>query len=45
MEKGDAGSLYVKLGWTRAGVIPQFSMFPNGDLGDTVIFWKSLREA
>jgi GNAT superfamily N-acetyltransferase len=45
MEKGDAGSLYVKLGWTRAGLIPQFSMFPNGDLGDTVIFWKSLREA
>jgi GNAT superfamily N-acetyltransferase len=40
---GDNGErLYARLGWTRAGVIPGFALFPDGRPCDTTIFWKAL---
>ncbi|HEX4229962.1 MAG TPA: GNAT family N-acetyltransferase [Bryobacteraceae bacterium] len=41
---GDAERLYLRLGWTRVGVIPKYAMFPDGSWCDTTIFWKSLSE-
>ena len=37
-----AERLYQKLGWTKAGVIPNYAMWPDGRLCDTSIFWKAL---
>lgn len=34
--------LYRRLGWTAAGVIPQYALNPDGSWCDTVIFWKNL---
>jgi GNAT superfamily N-acetyltransferase len=34
--------LYVSEGWTRAGIIPDYAMFPDGRLCDTAVFWKRL---
>ncbi len=34
--------LYRRQGWIEAGVIPDYAMFPNGRLCDTVVFWKRL---
>ena len=40
---GDAAEkLYLRLGWTRAGVIPNYAMYPDGRWCDTTIFWKQL---
>jgi hypothetical protein len=39
---GSAEKLYMGLGWTRAGVIPNHALFPDGTLSDTTIFWKQL---
>jgi ribosomal protein S18 acetylase RimI-like enzyme len=40
---GDAGEeLYQKLGYTRAGVIPDFARSADGSLHSTVIFYKLL---
>jgi GNAT superfamily N-acetyltransferase len=39
---GAAEKLYVGLGWTKAGVIPNYAMFPDGRWCDTTIFWKQL---
>jgi GNAT superfamily N-acetyltransferase len=39
---GDAERLYMRLGWTRVGVIPNYAMFPDGTWCDTTIFWKQL---
>ena len=33
---------YLRLGWTPAGVIPRYAMFPEGAWCDTTIFWKRL---
>lgn len=41
---GDAERLYSRLGWTKAGVIPKYAMFPDGSWCDTTIFWKNLSE-
>jgi hypothetical protein len=41
---GDAERLYMRLGWTRAGIIPNYAMFPDGSWCDTTIFWKNLSE-
>jgi hypothetical protein len=30
------------MGWTRAGVIPKYAMYPDETWCDTVIFWKQL---
>jgi GNAT superfamily N-acetyltransferase len=40
---GDAERLYLRLGWTKAGIIPNYAMFPDGAMCDTTIFWKDLR--
>jgi len=40
-----AEALYLKLGYKRAGVIPDYAMWPNGRLGDTVVFYKKLGDA
>jgi len=37
-----AERLYAGLGWTRAGVIPNYALWPDGRSCDTVIFWKAL---
>ena len=37
-----AEKLYVRLGWTRLGVIPKYAMYPDGTWGDTTFFWKCL---
>jgi hypothetical protein len=39
---GNAERLYMRLGWTRAGVIPRYAMYPDGTWCDTTIFWKQL---
>jgi GNAT superfamily N-acetyltransferase len=38
----DAERLYLRLGWTRLGVIPNYAMFPDGRWGGTTFFWKQL---
>jgi GNAT superfamily N-acetyltransferase len=37
-----AERLYRRLGWTAAGTIPDYSLFPDGTLGATTIFFKRL---
>ena len=39
---GDAERLYLRLNWTKACVIPDFALFPDGRWCDTTIFWKRL---
>lgn len=39
---GDAERLYQRLNWTRAAVIPNYAMFPDGRWCDTTIFYKVL---
>ena len=38
----DAERLYPALGYRRAGVIPGYARMPDGPLGDTVVFYKTL---
>jgi GNAT superfamily N-acetyltransferase len=38
----DAEKLYVRLGWTKLGVIPRYAMYPDGRWGDTSFFWKRI---
>lgn len=40
-DEGAAG-LYEKLGYQRAGVIPDFAFKPHGGLTGTIIFWKRI---
>jgi acetyltransferase len=41
--RGDtAERLYQKLGYTIAGIIPQYALSANGKLSDTVFFYKIL---
>lgn len=39
---GGAAELYESLGWTRAGVIPDYAYKPQGGLTGTAIYWKRL---
>jgi len=39
---GEAEKLYLRLGWTKAGVIPNYALYPDGSWCDTSIFWKQL---
>lgn len=39
----NAVTLYEKLGFKRAGEIPDFALNPFGELTGTVFFWKSLQ--
>jgi ribosomal protein S18 acetylase RimI-like enzyme len=37
-----AGPLYEKLGFIRAGEIPDYALKPHGGLQGTIIYWKRL---
>jgi GNAT superfamily N-acetyltransferase len=39
---GDGEKLYMRMGWTRVGVIPNYALFPDGTLCDTTYFYKEL---
>lgn len=39
-----AERLYVRLGWIKAGVIPNYALYPDGRFCDTTIFWKQLSD-
>jgi GNAT superfamily N-acetyltransferase len=34
--------LYKRAGWRETGIVPDYAMFPDGRLCDTVIMWKRL---
>lgn len=38
-----AGPFYEKLGYVRAGVIPDYALTPSGKLSGTIIYYKCLR--
>ncbi|HZM25805.1 MAG TPA: GNAT family N-acetyltransferase [Gemmatimonadales bacterium] len=38
----DAERLYVRLGWTRVGVVPNYALWPDGRLCDATFLYKSL---
>jgi GNAT superfamily N-acetyltransferase len=38
----EAERMYVKLGWAKAGVIPDFAYRPDGQLRPSVFFYKAL---
>ncbi|HTJ12320.1 MAG TPA: GNAT family N-acetyltransferase [Dinghuibacter sp.] len=40
-DEGAAG-FYEKMGYIRAGVIPDYALKPHGGLTGTIIFWKKL---
>lgn len=37
---GDAERLYARVGWTKAGIIPDYALKPHGGLCDTTYFYK-----
>ncbi|MCD7110080.1 GNAT family N-acetyltransferase [Rhizobium sp. DKSPLA3] len=37
-----AEAIYTRLGWSRAGVIPDYALFPDGSFCSTTLFYKSL---
>jgi ribosomal protein S18 acetylase RimI-like enzyme len=37
-----AGPFYDKLGYVRAGVIPDYALKPHGGLSGTIVYWKRL---
>jgi ribosomal protein S18 acetylase RimI-like enzyme len=37
-----AGALYEKLGFVKAGVIPDYALKPYGGLQGTIIYWKRI---
>jgi GNAT superfamily N-acetyltransferase len=39
---GPAERLYERCGWSRAGVIPDYALWPDGGLCDTTIYYKQL---
>ena len=41
----DAERLYARMGWTRVGEIPDFSLQPRGGLRATTVFYKMLSES
>lgn len=38
--EGGASRLYEKLGYIRAGTIPDYALKPHGGLTGTTIYWK-----
>jgi ribosomal protein S18 acetylase RimI-like enzyme len=38
----DAERLYLRLGWTLCGRIPDYALWPDGGLCDTLVFYKRL---
>ena len=41
-EGTDADRIYPRLGWTRAGVIPDYATLPNGDLTGNAFYYLQL---
>jgi ribosomal protein S18 acetylase RimI-like enzyme len=39
---GDAERLYERVGWMKAGVIPNYALWPRGGFCDTTVFYKQL---
>jgi len=39
---GDAERIYVRGGWQRVGVVPDYAMWPQGGFCDTTFFWKRI---
>lgn len=39
---GAAERLYIRGGWQRVGVIPDYALWPGGGYCDTTVFWKKL---
>jgi ribosomal protein S18 acetylase RimI-like enzyme len=39
---GNAINLYVRCGYTRAGIIPRYARDPDGPMIDTAIYYKEL---
>jgi GNAT superfamily N-acetyltransferase len=39
---GDAERLYARLGWMKAGVIPNYALWPQGGYCDTTVFYKQI---
>ena len=39
---GDAERLYLRLGWQRVGVIPDYALLPRGGLVGTTVFFRKL---
>lgn len=37
-----AEAIYEKLGWIRAGIVPDYALFPDGRFCDTTIFYKRI---
>lgn len=38
----DADRVYERLGWTRAGVIPDYAQLPSGDLAESAFYYLKL---
>ena len=38
----EAERLYLRGGWQRVGVIPDYAMWPQGGFCDTTFFWKRI---
>jgi acetyltransferase len=38
----DSDEFYVRRGWTRVGVIPEYSVRPDGSLADNAFFYRLL---
>ena len=38
----EAERLYVRGGWQRVGVVPDYAMWPAGGFCDTTFFWKKI---
>jgi GNAT superfamily N-acetyltransferase len=34
--------VYQRAGWTQSGIIPDYALFPDGRLCDTMVMWKRL---
>ena len=39
----DAERLYLRLGWQRVGVVPDYAVWPDGRPCDTTVFYKQLQ--
>ena len=40
---GDSAErLYLRLGWNKVGVIPNYALYPDGRYCDTTVFWKQV---
>jgi GNAT superfamily N-acetyltransferase len=36
--------VYQRAGWTESGIIPDYALFPDGRLCDTMVMWKRLQK-